>query len=294
MSIKLNCSQCGKSFTLKDTHAGRKAKCLCGNIISVPVTPDPPDIKLSTATLDFINDNKTDTLNIFSNNAQTIFLVALISFGLSWTFAFAFGAIMTRPDETVVSQKISDAKKTLEKVQEEIIELQNEVDSLPSPKDYFISIDIEKLDRLEIKINVTSNFPDGTILHIGVDRTYFEIGGTEKYSGEIYDELIPVLDGKIEKVVAVDDLGWQNKYLRDAQEKGFLIDYPGVGMVSDEIEISALYTPARPQPQKVSAILGKRGEYVKGEKVEFISAVGNTLRTEAHIDIPFIRKQKSK
>ena len=286
------CSQCGKSFTLKDVHAGRKAKCHCGNIISVPSTPDSPNIKLSTATIDVINKNEYTTLNTLSRNAQPIFLIVLISFALSWTFAFALGAITTIPDNTVVSQEISDTKKSIEKVQEEITELQKKVSSLPEPKDYFISISIEKLDRLKIKINITSNFPNGTILHVGVNRTYFEIGGNEKYVGDIYDELIPVLNGKIEKVIVVDDLIWQKEYIRVAQEKGHFIDYPGVGTVSNEIEVYALYTPARPQPQKVLAVLGKRGEYVKGENVEFSSAVGNTLRTESQISMPFVKKQE--
>ena len=41
--VKFNCTQCGREFTWKPEIAGRKAKCKCGSIITVPKTaPVPP------------------------------------------------------------------------------------------------------------------------------------------------------------------------------------------------------------------------------------------------------------
>ena len=46
MAITFNCAQCGKSYTLDDSLAGKQAKCPCGTRMTVPapsapVTPAP-------------------------------------------------------------------------------------------------------------------------------------------------------------------------------------------------------------------------------------------------------------
>jgi hypothetical protein len=40
MSIAFACTGCGKSFKVKDELAGRKAKCTCGQVVTVPI-PEP-------------------------------------------------------------------------------------------------------------------------------------------------------------------------------------------------------------------------------------------------------------
>jgi hypothetical protein len=45
MAITFNCTQCGKSYTLDDSLAGKQAKCSCGTEMTVPApsaAPAPP------------------------------------------------------------------------------------------------------------------------------------------------------------------------------------------------------------------------------------------------------------
>jgi RsiW-degrading membrane proteinase PrsW (M82 family) len=43
MSIAFACTACGKSFKVKDDLAGRRAKCTCGQVVTVPL-PEPPPL----------------------------------------------------------------------------------------------------------------------------------------------------------------------------------------------------------------------------------------------------------
>ncbi len=42
MPIAVNCSQCGRSYQLRDELAGKKAKCKCGGTILIPAAPAAP------------------------------------------------------------------------------------------------------------------------------------------------------------------------------------------------------------------------------------------------------------
>lgn len=42
MPIAVNCSQCGRSYQLRDELAGKKAKCKCGGTILIPAAPTVP------------------------------------------------------------------------------------------------------------------------------------------------------------------------------------------------------------------------------------------------------------
>ena len=43
MAITFDCPECGKSFDLEDSMAGRKAACECGAVLFVPEAPDAPE-----------------------------------------------------------------------------------------------------------------------------------------------------------------------------------------------------------------------------------------------------------
>jgi len=36
--VQFNCPTCGKSMTVRDEHAGRHGKCVCGAVVSIPRT----------------------------------------------------------------------------------------------------------------------------------------------------------------------------------------------------------------------------------------------------------------
>ena len=42
MAITFNCAQCGKSYTLDDSLAGKQAKCSCGTEMTVPAPSPAP------------------------------------------------------------------------------------------------------------------------------------------------------------------------------------------------------------------------------------------------------------
>ena len=44
MAITFNCSQCGKSYTLDDSLAGKQAKCSCGTEMTVPAPSAAPPV----------------------------------------------------------------------------------------------------------------------------------------------------------------------------------------------------------------------------------------------------------
>ena len=50
MAITFNCAQCGKSYTLDDSLAGKQAKCSCGTEMTVPA-PSPAPLAPSPAPL---------------------------------------------------------------------------------------------------------------------------------------------------------------------------------------------------------------------------------------------------
>ena len=137
-----------------------------------------------------------------------------------------------------------------------------------------------------IKIKISTNFPEGTNFLVDVSRTYYEKGKSEKYAGEIYSKDIPVKDGKIKLDVSVNDSTWYNKYYQDANEYSGIIDYPGIGKISPNVEVSVLFSPRREQLGEVLKILGKDGEFIKGAGAKKNMSFTSYLESK-EVNIPF-------
>ena len=115
-------------------------------------------------------------------------------------------------------------------------------------KEYKIELSAIDEGERKVKININTNFPEGTNLHIWVKRIYYEGGDLNtEYAGEIFTKDVSVKNGKIELLIDIDDSGWYNEYYKKAEEYKGIIDMPGVTHTSPEIEISVLFSPKREQ-----------------------------------------------
>lgn len=164
--------------------------------------------------------------------------------------------------------------------------IENKIQS-PEAKEYRIELSTINEGERKVKINIDTNFPDGTKLHIWVYRSYYEGGDlSTEYAGEFFAKDISVKSGKIELLIDVDDSGWYNEYYRKAEEYKGIIDMPGVTHTSKEIEISVLFTPKGDQSKDILEILGYNGEFIKGPGVDD-SGNFNTYRVSTSSAIPF-------
>lgn len=154
-------------------------------------------------------------------------------------------------------------------------------------KEYKIELSAINEGERKVKININTNFPDGTNLHIWVKRIYYEGGDLNtKYAGEIFTKDVSVKNGKIELLIDVDDSGWYNEYYKKAEEYKGIIDMPGITHTSPEIEISVLFSPKRDQLKDILETLGYNGEFIKGPGVDE-SGKFNIYRISTSLDIPF-------
>jgi len=146
-----------------------------------------------------------------------------------------------------------DIKKT-KKIEQEV--------SSSELKEYEIDLSAVKISAREIKINIKTDFPDGTNFLLSVGRTHFLKGSDEEYSGEIFSKDFTVDQGTIETTVNIDDSEWYDEHQRLV--KALPDDIQPIAKISDNINISVLYSAARTQSSDVEKILGTRGEFVTG------------------------------
>lgn len=151
-------------------------------------------------------------------------------------------------------------------------------------KEYVIDLSTVNLSAREIKINIKTNFPDGTNFLVSVGRTHFLKGTDEEYSGEIFDKDFPVNQGKIETTVKVDDSKWYNEHQRLV--KALPDDIKPISKISDNITVSVLFSPKREQPENVLKTLGVNGEYISGDGAEKKYGF-TTFNVSKDIKIPF-------
>lgn len=130
-------------------------------------------------------------------------------------------------------------------------------------KEYSIDINANNEAGKIVKIRITSNFPDGTNLSLTILRSHYLKGKQEEYSGSLYRENFTLENGVFETVALINDSEWYNEHQRLV--RALPDDIPPISKISDNIKISAMYTPAADQPQDVEKILGENGEYVYGE-----------------------------
>lgn len=152
-------------------------------------------------------------------------------------------------------------EKEIIKIEEPTIQ-----DPKKEPKEYFIKINYSDLGDRKVKIEINTNFPDGTILNCSVYRLFNTKGSAEDYIGEIDDKDMVVFNGKCETTVNIIDTDWYNT--QQELIKDIPSDFPPITNISENITVSLTYTSVKSQPDSITEILGARGEFVTGEGVE--------------------------
>lgn len=159
----------------------------------------------------------------------------------------------------IITSCVSNSEKKTEIEETKLIEEESTSQVL---KEYKIDLSVEKISASEIKINIKTDFPDGTNFLLSVGRTHFLKGSDEEYSGEIFSKDFTVDQGTIETTVNIDDSEWYDEHQRLV--KALPDDIQPIAKISDNINISVLYSAARTQSSDVEKILGTRGEFVTG------------------------------
>jgi hypothetical protein len=197
-----------------------------------------------------------------------------------------------KKEEKIKEERIAALEKRLAVIKEKLAvpEAVPEAKKQPEIKEYYITLNATKINSQKIKINVETNFPEGTNLMFDVYRTYYQKGKTDAYTGEIYNNEFPVINKKIELVVDVSDTEWFNVYKQKFEQykEGAFDIFTGIEKISPKIKINVLFTPKGSQPDKVLEILGNEGEFINGSGID--KSMGfNTFSVSKSINIPFKR-----
>lgn len=156
-------------------------------------------------------------------------------------------------------------------------------------KEYIVNLSADKTGSKEIKITIETDFPDGTNFLVSVGRIHYLQGESEEYSGKIFDKDFSVNHGKIETIVKVNDSDWYNEH--QSLVKALPDDIKPISKISDNLNISVLYSAARAQTNDVKKILGTRGEFITGKGVDKFGTgtAGQitTFRVSKDVNFPF-------
>jgi len=156
--------------------------------------------------------------------------------------------------------------------------------TLEAPEEYKIDIYNSKVNERNLKIVVTTNFPDGTNLLLSVGRPHYLKGKNEIYSGDIFSSDFTVKRGEIETTVEIDDSKWYNEHKKLVKQ--LPNDIMPIKQISDEVEISVTFSPARTQSKKILDLVGEYGENLNGEGISKLGKL-TTFKASKKINIPF-------
>jgi hypothetical protein len=161
-------------------------------------------------------------------------------------------------------------------------------------KDFVLRLETVPTGPRELRMTVTTDLPEGAIIHLGVKRDYDETL-TDKYlpkkvqtaSGTIFRQYLPVQGGKVQAKVSVDDRRWvaeRNALAERMAPAGMM--FSRLRNIRPGVEIFALFTPLNSkQPGSVLKVTGSKGELIKNGNQPFGSF--KTLQTTKTFAIPF-------
>lgn len=136
----------------------------------------------------------------------------------------------------------------------------------PLVKEYFVDIYESEITNQILDLGIKTNFPDGTMLLISLDRHYYIDGLSEPRVGDIYSKDLPVKDGDIKVQIVIDDNKWYSEKLRLSKNVPSVFSQPKD--VPDKLELRVLFSPMREQSKEILEILGTNGEFIKGHGAE--------------------------
>jgi hypothetical protein len=139
-------------------------------------------------------------------------------------------------------------------------------------QDFKIDVKTEELSKNNYKVNIKTNFPDNTSFNINVGRDYRRKSNTEKYAGEHYSEFSTLVkNGEINFNFIVNDQKWIGDY-KTIKSKNEAIDKSLTDIdfetIKDTLELTVLYTPMSETNEENLKLIGKNGEFLKGDGLE--------------------------
>lgn len=241
-------------------------------------------IKLNINKLPSKEDIKNTAINIWENTDKKGKLTTFIYLPEMDTNLFAY-AVGEFNETGLIKFEINENSLSGTKWQKKKISTQKkEIITPPELKEYTINLSLKNKRNRNIRIDIKTNFPDGTKLLLGVSRTHYLRGNKDAYSGDIFNKDIMVRNGKIETTVKINDTQWYNSYQK------LVIQAPDsfkpISKISDKIEISVMFSPRRDQSEDILKILGKDGEFVTGKGVDKSSSL-TSFRVVKEFLMPF-------
>ncbi len=156
----------------------------------------------------------------------------------------------------------------------------------PTVQGYQLTLTATKVSPRRLRIRATTDLPDGTMLYVSVDRQYHERNNDETYSGEIFERDVAVQAGHVELEIEVDDSRWYQKRREDERKFAGMGVFGELGRISDEVDVSVLFSPRRTQSQEILRKLGRNGEHVGGAGARR-SGDFTVYEAEEKVKVPF-------
>jgi hypothetical protein len=155
-------------------------------------------------------------------------------------------------------------------------------------QEYTFAIQAEKTGPRSIHVTVKSDLPDGAQVSIDAGRLYHQKGMPDEYSGEIIPKATLVLhSGTADMTFNVDDSHWLADYHeRYNSYKGLNGVIGKMERVSPNVEVSAMFHP-NGQPGTVSALVGPRGEFIRGKHLNSAGPY-HFLEDTTKVKVPFM------
>jgi len=278
MSIKFICPKCQKAFTVRDEQAGKKAKCPCGTILSVP---------LKTS----ITDENFVTVEGSKNSFSESFLMVLIgSCAIIWFISFVCGAVLTKPDLGMITSQIKQIEEDTYQTKSEIEQLKKQIVEFEKANASIVCNEfklVTKATDSTLNLSVNTDLPDNAVVMVSVSRSYLEKGNSDTYSVDYFSEKSTIGKWKSEHSISIASEDWKTA-LRAKQEKmsrlGLGFD---VASISDKITVGMTVPINQPDPKfgnQNSKLTGKVVRTTGLRVIEDEVEISYPLENESHAD----------
>jgi len=147
-------------------------------------------------------------------------------------------------------------------------------------KEYKIDLRAKKIASRKIKVDIDTNFPDGTIFWFRVFREY-----DVDYVGEIFKKDVTVKKGKLSLTISVSDREWYDEYMQNQKKLGKDL-FGDIETIENDVTVSVQYIGGAAQTKSILEILGDKGQYIKGDGVK-INGTDIGFEKEVKVNVPF-------
>lgn len=140
------------------------------------------------------------------------------------------------------------------------------------------------IESTSVRVHFTSDFPESTIVHLVVNRPFWEEGSAQSSVGDIASKELPLVGGEIDVTIGLRDELWH--VTREAQKERLkkLGVFDEIERIGDEVSFFAIVDPRR-QNDELREIFGRSGEGLGGQHV--VDSLYRLFVLHGALDIPF-------